>query len=94
MASYIALSNFNVVALAGYAILSLALDLKVLFFSRTGGGGTVSKPLLFMALGFLMFINLMAMYTIAKPLGNASKLAEEEIAPLFRGVSYSDVSST
>jgi len=94
MARYISLSRFNVVAMAGYAILSLALDLKILFYTKTGGGGTVSKPLLFMALGFLMFINLMAMFTIAKPLGNASKVAEDEIAPLFRGLDSSDVSST
>jgi len=93
MQRYISLSSFNVVAMVGYAILSLALDLKVLFFNRRGGGGTVSKPLLFMALGFLLFINLMAMYTIAKPLGNAPKVAKEEIAPLFRGLDSSDVSA-
>lgn len=67
-----ALSKYIVFALVAYAVLSLAIDVKVLFFSGNNlAGGKFNKYLLFMALGFLMFMNIMVLYTIAKPLGNA-----------------------
>jgi hypothetical protein len=67
-----ALSRYIVFALIAYAVLSLTIDLKVLFFSGNYlVGGKFNKYLLFMALGFLMFMNIMVLHQIAKPLGNA-----------------------
>jgi len=68
----------------GYAILSFAIDLKVLFYSN----GRANKFILFMALGFLLLVNIMALYKIAGPLGNAAGVAKNDIDPLFRGLDY------
>jgi hypothetical protein len=58
LSRYIRLSRFNTFAMLLYAVLSLVVDIKVCYFS----GHKVNKFLLFMALGFLLFVNLMALH--------------------------------
>jgi hypothetical protein len=58
--------------LVAYAVATLAIDAKVLFFSGDYVvGGRFNKYLLFMNLGLLMFMNILVLFQIAKPLGNA-----------------------